>query len=526
MGISPDGSRIAYVSEGQLYVRALDQFEGAAIAGTQGAGSPFFAPDGRWIGFHADGKLQRVSLSGGAPLTITNAALVFGASWGPDDTIVFGGGVGSGLLRVPASGGTAEPLTSPDQAKGEVSHGLPHVLPDGRGIVFTVGTGEGSRVALLSLESGASRELLSAGAGAQYLSSGHLLFTETGNLRLVAFDADRSEVSGPIIPAMDQILWENHAGLENAWFAVSRGGDLVYVSGDLQELSTQPVWVDRTGRETPIEVPPALYLGPRIAPDGRYIAFSRVGKDGVGELWILEPEGGRMFPVTAQGANYNPTWRWDAQERLTFTSNGDLFETLVGQQAPPVRLLPRDNYQYPLSWSPDGRFLAFMEIAPAGTSLWMMPRDGEPTPLLESRANAGAARFSPDGEWLAYVSDETGQQEVYVRRYPSGERGQQVSRNGGAQPVWSADGRTLFYRMGGRMMAVDITTKPAFRSGTPTQLWDKPLFQQALFGVHNYDVAADGRFLMLRVPDQPTTTRVRINVVLNWLAELQERVTR
>jgi protease II len=167
-----------------------------------------------------------------------------------------------------------------------------------------------------------------------------------------------------------------------------------------------------------------------------------------------------------------------------------------------------------------------MEIAPAGTSLWMMPRDGEPTPLLGSRANAGAARFSPDGEWLAYVSDETGQQEVYVRRYPSGERGQQVSRNGGGQPVWSADGRTLFYRMGGRMMAVDITTKPAFRSETPTQLWDKPLFQQALFGVHNYDVAADGRFLMLRVPDQAATTQVRVNVVMNWLSELQERVTR
>lgn len=288
-------------------------------------------------------------------------------------------------MRVPASGGTPEPLTSPDPEKGEVNHGLPDFLPGGRHVVFTIGTGEGSRVAVLSLETGAWRELLPAGAGAQYLSAGYLLFSETGNLRLAAFDPDAGEVNGPIVPALDGVLWENVAGLETAWFAVSRTGDLVYVSGVLQELSTRPVWVDRGGRETPIEVPPGFYISSRIAPNSRHIAFNRIGKNGIGEIWALDVQDGRMFPVAAQGADYNPTWRRDVEGRFTFTSNGDLFETLIGTQDAPVRLMQRDNYQYPLSWSPDGRFLAFMELAPTGTHLWIMSREGPPARLWSRR---------------------------------------------------------------------------------------------------------------------------------------------
>lgn len=240
-------------------------------------------------------------------------------------------------------------------------------------------------------------------------------------------------------------------------------------------------------------------------------------------MWVLDVEGGRVFPVAVRGADYNPTWTPDREGRLTFTSNGDLFETLVGRQDPPVRLLRRENYQFPQSWSPDGRFLAFMEISPTGTDIWIMPREGNPMRLLDSSSNAGAARFSPKGGWLAYVSDETGQEEVYVRRYAGSDRGKQVSRGGGREPVWSAGGQELFYRSGNRMMAVEITTEPDFRSEAPIELWERPYFSQEIMA-WNYDVAADGRFLMLGLAEESDTAPTQVNVVLNWFEELQERV--
>ncbi len=277
VAISPDGTTIAYLADSeetgadgmrQLYLRGMDESEGRPIPGTEGAANPFFSPDGEWVGFLASGELQRVSVRGGAPLRICKAS-VYGASWAADDTIIFGGGMGFGLMRVPMAGGTPESLTSPDPEKGEILHGVPEVLPDGETVLFTIGTGTGSRIALLSLDTGTWEELLPSGASPHYLSAGYLLFSEESSLRLVRFDLEGGQVVGSAFPALDGVEFENHAGLAEAFFAVSRSGDLVFVPVGLESFETRPVWVDRSSRETIIDADPAFYISPRISPDER-----------------------------------------------------------------------------------------------------------------------------------------------------------------------------------------------------------------------------------------------------------------
>jgi len=533
VAISPDGTTIAYLADSeetgaegmrQLYLRGMDEPEGTPIPGTEGAANPFFSPDGEWVGFLASGELQRVSVRGGAPLRICKAVHVFGASWAPDDTIIFGGGVGLGLMRVPMAGGTPESLTSPDPEKGENLHGVPKVLPDGETVLFTIGTGTGSRIALLSLNTGTWEELLSSGASPHYLSAGYLLFSEESSLRLVRFDLERKQVVGSVFPALDGVQFENFAGLAEAFFAVSQSGDLVFLPGGLGHFETRPVWVDRSGQETLIDADPAIYIEPVISPDERRrVAVVKLNERRIGEVWVMNADGSQAFPVAADGSDYNPTWTPDGNT-LTYTSDGNMFERLVDREDPPSLFLTRENFQLPRSWSPDGQYLAFVEDSANGKSIWVMPRDGDPTPLLDLSFNSGAPQFSPQGGWIAYVSEESGQREVYLRQYPGSARGERVSRGGGQEPVWSVDGRQLFYRNQDRMLAVEITTEPELRIGEPVELWKRPYFSLEAFPRANYDVAPDGRFLMLGLPESDAPGLTLINVVVNWFSEVQERM--
>ncbi|MEE8326820.1 MAG: protein kinase, partial [candidate division NC10 bacterium] len=533
VAISPDGSTIAYLADSeetgadrfrQLYLREMDESEGTPIPGTEGAADPFFSPDGEWVGFLASGELQRVSVQGGAPLKIYKAAQMFGASWAPDDSIIFGGGMGSGLMRVPIAGGTPEPLTAPDPQKGELLHGNPEVLPDGETVLFTIGTGTGSRIALLSLDSGTWKELLPSGASPHYLPAGYLLFSEESNLRLVRLDLERKEVVGPVFPVLENVEFENFAGLAEALFAISQSGDLVFIPGGLGVGETRPVWVDSSGRETIIDADPAFYIGPVISPDERVrVAVIKINDLGIGEVWVMNADGSQAFPVSADGADYNPAWTPDGNT-LTFTSNGDMFERLVDREDPRSLFLTRENYQLPRSWSPDGQYLAFVESSANGYHIWVMPRDGDPTPLLDLSFNSGSPRFSPQGGWIAYVSEESGRREVYLRQYPGSVRGERISRGGGQGPRWSADGRQLFYRTQDRMLAVDITTEPNLRIGEPVELWERPYYSLELSANANYDVAPDGRFLMLGLPESDASQLVMIGVVVNWFSEVQQRM--
>ena len=535
IALSPDGTRIAYIGAlpgdsdqqpgeavRQLYLRSMQESQGTPVPGTEGARHPFFSPDGAWVGFVAGGKLQKVPVSGGAPLEICNAWNMFGASWGQDDRIIFGGGIGSGLLQVAVAGGTPKSLTSPDPEKGEVHHGSPEILPDGRTVLFTIGTGNGSHIAKLSLDTGQWEELLPSGAGPRYLSAGYIVFSENGNLRLARFDMDTGQVNGSVVPVLDGVQWQKWGGLEIAAFEVSRTGDLALVPGGHEGFQRRPVWVDHRGRETTIDVDPDFYITARISPDERgRVALNKLNELGIGEIWVMNADGSQAFPVADEGTDYNPVWTTDAST-LTYTSHGNIFEIVVDQEAERVPFLRRENYQFPRSWSPDGQFLAFVEFLPTGSRVWIMSRDGEPEALLDSSFNSLSPRFAPQGDWIAYVSDESGEDEVYVRRYPGLERGRLVSRDGGREPVWASNGEQLFYRSGDRMMAVEITTEPNFRNGEPVELWERPYYSQEIST--SYDVDSEGRFLMLALPDATGARTGTINVVLDWFTEIEERM--
>ena len=357
IAISADGARVAYVARGsvtaepgseprRLYVRTLAEDQATAVSGTEGATNAFFSPDGTWVGFFAGGELQIAPVAGGAPLSVANANQVFGAAWGPNDTIVFGGGTGSGLWQVPAAGGAPEPLTSLDADKGEILHGLPEFLPDGETVLFTTGTSTGSRIAMLSLQTGAWEDLALSGAGARYVSDGYLVFSEEDSLRLFGFDAERKEVTGSVTPVQDGVQWETWAGLQLSSFATSRRGDLMFISGSQEFAQTRLVWVDRDGQETSIETEAGFYLGPRISPGpSDRIAVVRLNEFRLGEVWVMNADGSQAVPVANDGADYNPAWSPDGRT-LTYTSNGNIYELAARGESHRIRSIARSDHAY------------------------------------------------------------------------------------------------------------------------------------------------------------------------------------
>ncbi len=536
IAVSPDGARIVYAAMtsqetgSSLYVRRMDEFESHAVAGTESAETPFFSPDGRWVGFFVRGAIKKVFLPGGATLEIcktTSEAFPSqwrGASWASDNTIVFGGGLSRGLFRVSAAGGAPEEVTRPDVARGETSHGGPHVLPDGRGVLFTVGTGQGSYVALLNLQTRKWQRLFQ-GANPQYLATGQIVYLAAGSLRSVPFDIARGAVHGDAVPVVDAVRWGSIAGLESGLFAMSAGGTLVFAQGS--ESWTGPkrlVWVNRTGDVTPIPADAAPYMGPRVSPDGGSIAVTRIAEDGTGKIWMIDAKRGAANPFAIEGANYESVWTPDGK-RVAFVSNGNIELAASDKSGGPDVILKREFYTRPFSWTPDGRTLAVIEEHPTttGTDILTLRVDTarEPEPFVVTKSNETEPMFSPDGRWLAYVSDESGESEVYVTPFPGPGGRFRISTGGGDFPLWSPDGRELFYRTGNRVVAVTLGRGPTVEV-SPAQV----LFQGGYFGQPgvngSYDISPDGRrFLM--VQETPRTSPDQLNVVLNWFEELKRR---
>ena len=534
IAVSPDGTRLVYaaISGGQsrLYLRRLDQFEAKPIPGTEGANAPFFAPDGGSVGFFADGALKKVAVSGGVPLTIADApwsaSFSLGASWGPDDTIIFAAGLGAGLLQVSAAGGTLKVLTTPNAENGEVGHGWPQILPDGKNVLFTIRTGEDRRIALLSRETGEWRTILRVGTqatGARYLPTGHLVYAQSGGLLAVPVDLSQGESSRSPMSILDGVFTFG-SGL--AYFATSRSGALVYAPGVAVAAENSLVWVDRQGRATPLAGDRGTYLYPRLSPDGRRVAVA-IAEGGNRDIWVYDVERGTRTRLTIEGINTDAVWTPDGK-RLAFASNRagafNLYWKPADGSGEAEPLLMREEAQFSHSWSPDGRLLAFYELSPgAARDIWVLSRDDNATatPFLTTSFNERSPIFSPDGRWLAYVSNESGRDEVYVQPYPERRAKWLISTDGGTEPVWSAGGRELLYRRGDKMMAVPVETEPAFTAGQPRVLFDGAYdVAPVSSGSLNYDVSPDGeRFVMIQ-RDQESAPR-QLNVVLNWFDELE-----
>ncbi len=516
----------------RLYIRRTDQMESRPISGTEGGISPFLSPDNRWVGFWADGKLKKVSVDGGTPTVLCNATVPFGASWGRDNNIVFSANQRGGLSRVPAQGGVPESLTTPDRTKEEFSHRLPHYLPDGKGVLFTVMRelyDLQPRVALLDLKRRNWRVLLEDAAEARYIPTGHLVFLRQGTLMAAQFFLHRLEVTGQPVPATAKVMQSlNYATPDHnsvaGQFCISDSGSLIYASGGIvPDWRNSVVWVNQKGIAQPIESLAGSIDAPRLSPDGQRIASPTMGTEF--RVWTYDLNRGTASPVTSEGKAFWSVWTPDGK-RVVFnwwrSGLPNLFWQAADGSGAMERLTTSEYHQVPGSFSPDGTVLVFVEDRPeTGWDILLLDlHSRHVTPFLESRANEVQTDLSPDGRWLAYVSDESGVYQVYVRPFPGPGGKWQVSSEGGDQPLWARSGKQLFYRWGDQVWVVDVRLDAGFAPSKPRLLFEKPYLHAG--PVRGWDISADGqRFLMVKYEEIKLPPVTEMILVQNWFEELK-----
>ena len=564
LAISPDGTHLVYVSTPasglrQLMVRAIDRLDAVPLRGITGsvaAVSPFISPDGRWVGFFESRELRKVLMTGGPPITLVSTTPgPRGASWGPDNTIVYAtNDPATGLLSVPAGGGEPKVLTKPDTARGEQDHLWPSILPDGRAVLFTLtqaGSVDNSLVAVLDLKTGQRKTLIRGGSHAEYVDpstssgqalsmgaerTGYIVYAAADTLRAVRFDLARLEVLGDPVPVLEQVMTAPTAAAD---FAVARQGTLAYVPGRAGGAALIPrslVWVNRQGREEPIKAPPRTYTIPRLSPDGTRVAVDI--RDQENDIWIWDLTREGLTRLTfGREVDSNPVWTPDGR-RIIFSSSRAGLPNVYWQPADGTgtadRLTTSQNVQSPSSISPDGTSLVFAEQTPkSDRDLYVLRIGGtsQPRPqlLFQAPFTEVNAEISPDGRWLAYQSDESGQEQIYVRPFPKVDDGRwQISTNGGRTPVWARSGREVFFADGaGFLTSVSVQTTPAFSAGNPTRVFETRYLSTSGVGGRTFDVSRDGqKFLMIKdnASGGQNTQPASIVVVLNWFEELRQRV--
>ncbi|MGA8607984.1 MAG: protein kinase [Candidatus Sulfotelmatobacter sp.] len=531
VALSQDGTHLAYVATQsgiqQLYLRAMDSLEARPIPGTEGATGPFFSPDGQWLGFFADQKLKKVSVSGGSAVTLADAPFPLGASWDSHGIITFAALTGSPIKQVPEAGGAPQTLTRME--KGEIAHRWPEFLPDGKAMLFSAAptsvSWTNAHVDIRSVGTGEQRNLIQRATQPRYAPTGHLLYAQDGNLMAVPFDRQQLAVSGAAAPMVEGVLQSTTSGV--AQYSISSTGSLAYIPGGVQVTQHRLVWVDRNGAEQPVAAPAHPYVFPRLSPDGRRLVVSLQGQEV--QLWLYDLSRETLTRFVFEGThNSTAVWTPDGK-RIAFNSNKEgplnVFWQLADGSGGLERLTTSEYNNFPMSWSPNGQVLAFVEITPTtGYDIWMLGLgDRKAQPFLRTQFNESVPQFSPDGRRLAYISNESGRWEIYVQPYPSSGGKWQISTEGGTEPVWNRNGRELFYRNGDKMMAVDISTQPSFTAGKPHMLFEGH-YVPPPGTAPNYDVSPDGqRFLMIKPSEAGDAAPSQINVVLNWFEELKRR---
>jgi len=541
IALSPDGSRLVFVGEEggtrRLYLRELAEPEARAIAGTENAASPFFSPEGDWIGFLADGSLKKVSAEGGVPVALhrtTGPSVSRGATWSTNDTVVVAASANSGLMRGSVEGEAQRAIAEwVNITEPTAPYAWPHALPGGGQVLFTdhsQGRLVDARVALLDVLTTEIKTVVHGGTNPRYSPTGHILFARSGSLYAIPFDLERAEVIGDERKLLSGVMTTENGA---AQFAVGAGGTLAYVVGGAGIGEDELVWVDRHG-DTETILDGRQFVEPRISPDGTQLAvtsFTGANSD----IWLLDLERSTFTRLTSHpGEEVDPVWSPDG-ERLALATEIDEKSDEPGPALawmPSLNSLPEvlikspgpGNWEFPSSWSPDGQWLAYSrQRSDVAGDVWLLPMEGatEPVPFLQSPANETAAMFSPDGGWIAYVSNVSGRDEVYVQTFPDpGGRVVQISTRGGIEPVWARDGRELFYREGNKLMVVELTPGPELQPKTPEVLFEGR-YRKTLWGAEaaNYDVSLDGsRFVMVRAKNRVMPTV--IHVVLNWPAAL------
>ena len=534
LAISPDGTQLVYVGMVDgirlLHVRSLDSLTAKPLTGTEGAAHPFLSPNGEWVGYFAqspsgpDDELRRVPVGGGPSIPLCDTRLGIGGVWGADGRIVFSAGDPAELHEVSQSGGPCERLTMPGTATAE-SYMWPDLLPDGATLIVsaasTTGVGALGRVGAMSRQGGEYRDLIDEGHRARYLPTGHLVYYLNGDLMAVSFDADCVAVTGSPVPVVEGV-----AGIN---FAISDTGALVYLSDRGTSRRDSLVWVDREGRSSPAFGEPGNYDDPSLSPDGRSLA---VGIDN--DIWIIDLERASPTRLTFgdRGPGTAPITAWSPTgQRVTFNRQSPAGEyTLETVDADgsgeAVRMWSSPDFVTPGSWSPDGSVLAVYQMRRGNNDRDLaILRPGENPQLADFLAtsfNERGPAFSPSGRWIAYSSNLSGRDQVYVRPYPATGGGQiTISTDGGNEPVWSSDGRELFYRNGPSMMVVKVSSGTDLAPEAPSRLFEGE-YRSGSARVRGYDVTPDGeRFIMIAEERQAPQS---LDVVLGWFTQLEERV--
>jgi serine/threonine-protein kinase len=528
IAVSRDGRFLAFMSRtpdgADLRLRDLIEGTTVVVPGSESGQTPFFSPDNQWIGFFAQGQLRKASLSAGttAVTLATAPGAVYGATWGTDDTIVMATNAG-GLLRVSSDGGQPTPV----EVNGIENIGFlwPHLVDGARALLVTnlagLGGQPGPVILSISLDTG-EWKVLTRGVDGRVLPSGQLFYHLDGTMFVAPFDMDRLAVSGPPVALKTEIAIDNIGAITAG---ISDDGLLVYEATSRQGDNAL-VWVDRSGAMRPLSTEPAPYAAPRISPQGNRLAWAGQVGSSVGDVWVMELDRQSSTRVTFESLNPYPTWTPDGK-RVIFSSIRSgasylLYLKNVDDDSPAVRATTRDVTAVPGSFTPDGSVLLYYEVnTTTSRDIWAQPMDGgEPVPLVVTEHNERAPTLSTDGRWFAYVSDESGKDEIYVRAYPDARTRWKVSTDGGREPAWNPVGRELFYRIGDAMMAVTYTVSPdgqTFEVGRPEVLF-RGAYTFDSFGNANYAVDRDGRRFAMVVGPPPGPSQ--LHVITNWFDSL------
>jgi Tol biopolymer transport system component len=547
IALSPDGRTLVFSgitgSATQLFTRKLAEVEAMPLVGTDGARFPFLSPDGQWVGFPTRTQLKKIAITGGPALVICELpqnTQVFGASWSSDDSIVFS--TGQEIAVVSAAGGTPTSIAKTAADQFPASYLTPHVLPNGKAILYIVqedpGDWDQTSVVAQSLDTGERRILLKGGADARYISTGHLLYMKTGTLLAVPFDAERLERRGTPVAILDNVMQAVAASNDfdetgAGQFTVSANGTLMYLQGGIYPSQRKELmWVDRTGLPTVLPIPAGDYYSPRVSPNGRRVAyFAARPRSRVTDIWVYDVDRQTSARLTLEGWNFWPVWAPDGKSLVVSNMISGRQNLARVPADGSGKLAPLTTSQYPQSpssWSLTGGGLAFLESHNGLDQIWVLPMNADPKPklFLQAPFSLSHADFSPDGRWIAYVSTESGSQEVYVQPYPGPGEKIRISTDRGNGPVWAKTGRELFYRRSmnqmTQTMVVDIDTKNGFRASKPRLMFEG---QYGASGpVRAYDISPDSqRFIVTSAPvREPPVTQM--HVILNWTEELKRLV--
>ena len=527
VAVSPDGTRMVFVARGadnksQLWIRFLNSTSAKALPGTELAGYPFWSPDGQWIAFFMRGKLRKMPASGGSVTTLCDASQGRGGSWSKDGQILFSPDVGDALYLVSAAGGTPKPATKLDASRKEFSHRWPVFLPDSRHFIFCI---RGSETGIYAgkIDSDERKLLVRSLANGFYAAPGYLLYVRDRTLVAQPFSPRQLEVMGEAMPLAENTPVNGTSG--SVAFSVSDTGVLAYETGVPGRLH-QLTWVDRDGTSRGTVGEPAVVGSPRISPNGEKFAVTLTDPQETStNVWVYDIRRGVRKRLTFEPSfTMWPNWSPDGKSMI-FSSNREgsphVYEVPSSGMGQPLLISDPGSYDYPTSWSTDGRYLALMRRAVRNWEVWIMPFSGDRKQFafLTGPFSHSQPAFSPDVHWLAYQSDESGQYEVYVTTFPSAAGKWRISATGGTAPIWRSDGKELYYvAPDGTLMAAEVNTLGQdVVVGAVHSLFNVGASQAV---GETFDVARDGRFLVARdVPDPHPAPMV---IVVNWTAELKK----